>query len=138
MNDRSGFFRPVTAKPGEADMKDDRLERLLAIVGMPIVLASIAVGLGILRPLIGVLAAIVLMLQVWVGRLLGRVIWSWPRSGRRGFMFWIAFCLGVGLSGGIGIARVGGLTGGILFGVALTGILTLLGRLETIQHRRSN
>lgn len=106
---------------------------LVTVVLLPIALSVIAVSLGLLKPLFGILAAAGLAVQGVVGHVFGRVLWSWVRGTRRGFLFWLVWSVCIGVGCGIELAAIWGIAGGVLFGIFLSAILISIGCLEPKQ-----
>ena len=117
-------------------MNDRSYGTLFRIVGLPIALSAMAVALGLLKPLLGFLAAVGLVIQRSLGHWFGRIVWAWVHGGRRGMLFWSAFSIFVGVCSGIGIASIWGVVGGIPFGVVLTMLLVGIGYPESKQQQR--
>ena len=118
-------------------MNDRSYGTLFRIVGLPLALTAMAVALGLLKPLLGVLAAVGLVIQCTIGHWFGRIMWGWVHDGRRGGLFWSAFSIFAGVSSGIGIASIWGIVGGVLFGIILSMLLVCIGYLESKQQQRN-
>lgn len=114
----------------------DRREFLIRVVSLSLVLPAIAVALGLLTPWFGLVAVAALFVQGILGHLLGRVLNSWLRNGRRGFLFWTAWSVGVGVVAGIGMTRVWAITASMAFGLLLSIVLISIGYSESRQMKR--
>lgn len=114
----------------------DRREFLVCVVSLSLGLPAIAVALGLLTPWFGLLAAAALFVQGILGHLFGRVLDSWLRTGRRGFLFWAAWSLGMGVVAGIGMAKVWVTTASVAFGLFLSTVLISIGYCESRRMKR--
>ncbi len=114
----------------------DRREFLVRVVSLSLVVPAIAVALGLLTPWFGLLAAAALFVQGILGHLLGRVLDSWLRTGRREFLFWTAWSVGMGVVAGIGVTKVWGITASVLFGLFLSILLISIGYCGSRQIKR--
>ena len=112
-------------------MKTETRHYLLRNFGIPIALCGIAVLIGVLHPILGVLAAVGLVVQGALGEGVGRFLFARLHDSHYGIYYWLIFSLGMGIAAGIGLATVWGSIAGVAFGLFLGMLLLLIGYLES-------
>ncbi|MES2788986.1 MAG: hypothetical protein V4719_05140 [Planctomycetota bacterium] len=118
-------------------MSNRTYRMLFRIVGLPIALSGIAVALGLLTPLFGLLAAVGLVTEAVLSHWFGDYLFSWGRGGWRSLMIWSVFGIVLGIECGIGMASILGDAGGVVFGVTLSMLVIGIGYLGSQSQQPS-
>ena len=116
-------------------MKTAVFWNVIKFVGVPIGLPAIAVAAGTLRPIFGVVAAVVLVSGQAIGQYVGRFLFSSVHKNGRGFSNWIIFGICAAILSGVGISTPLGVLGGTLFGVSLGALFVVIGYLESNRQK---